>query len=180
MSTDEGKPPAGSEKKARRQVRAKPPIDINREPSEPDPTDRIERAKNEYIKALEKDKSRLLKEVKDLQAMVGRLAPANARLEEAHANAVANNILATILVAIGGGAISFATFVEGSSLSRSRGSHVGRRDPDLRHSPRSRDEAGSAELIGRRGRVRLAIQADGFAARDGTRGVGRSRSLSVW
>ena len=50
-----------------------------------------------------------------LQARVDRLAPENARLEEAHGNAVANNILATILVAIGGGAISFATFAEGAS-----------------------------------------------------------------
>jgi hypothetical protein len=75
----------------------------------------LEGAKNEYIKALEDDKRRLLEKVDQLQAMVDRLAPENARLKEAHGYAMANHILATILVAIGGGAISFATFVPGLS-----------------------------------------------------------------
>jgi hypothetical protein len=115
MSTDKRKPPVESEKTARRGVRTKSLIDIDREPREPKLTDRIEGAKNEYIKALEKEKRRLLGEVDQLQAMVDRLAPENARLREAYGNAVAHNILATILVAIGGGAIRFATFAEGAS-----------------------------------------------------------------
>ena len=47
--------------------------------------------------------------------MADRLGPEDARLEEAPGNAVVNNVLATMLVAIGGGAISFATFAEGAS-----------------------------------------------------------------
>jgi hypothetical protein len=46
---------------------------------------------------------------------VDRLAPENARLKEALGNTMANNILATILVAIGGGGISLAPFLEGWS-----------------------------------------------------------------
>ncbi len=99
-------------KRKRGQVRTKLPIDIERELT---PTDRLERAMNEYIKALEKDNRRLIRKVNELQAMVDRLAPENARLEEAHSHAVANNILATVLVAIGGGAIRFATVAGGAS-----------------------------------------------------------------
>jgi hypothetical protein len=98
------------------------PVDIEREPAKPSPTDRLENAKNDHLRSLEaqieflmEDRQRLLGKVDELRAMVDRLAPENARLREAHANAVVNNILATIFVAVGGGAISFATFVEGSS-----------------------------------------------------------------
>jgi membrane-bound ClpP family serine protease len=116
MANIEETEPNTPRKKTRKRVRSEESA-LNVDPplSRSDPTDRIASAKNEYIKALEKERRRLLKKVDQLQAMVDRLTPANARLEEAHANAVANNILATILVAIGGGAISFATFAEGAS-----------------------------------------------------------------
>ncbi len=115
MPTDEGKKPAGPEKKARKQVHPQPPIDIDREPPRPSPTDRLENAKDAHILLLDQERQRLLEKVDRLQAIVDGLGPENALLREALGNAVANNILATILVAIGGGSISLAPFLEGWS-----------------------------------------------------------------
>src|SRR5437870_555005 len=112
MAKIEETEPDPSRKRTRKRVRpeesalsADPPL------LRPSPTERLESAKNEYIKALEEDKRRLLEKVDQLD----RLAPENARLKEALGNTMANNILATILVAIGGGGISLAPFLEGWS-----------------------------------------------------------------
>ncbi len=62
----------------------------------------------ERIDALEADK-------RELKAEVGRLirlAPENARLEEALDNAGANNLVATILISVGGFLVSYATFTD--------------------------------------------------------------------
>jgi hypothetical protein len=179
MPPKEGKPSAGSEKKARRQAHPQPPVDIERAPARPSPTDRLESAKDKHIALLDQERLRLLEKVERLQSLVDQLAPENARLREAHGNAVVNNIVATIFVAVGGGSISFATFVEGSGLGRGCPPRGWRRDPDPRDPPRTFGEAGCAELIGHPGRVRLALRADGFAAREGrARSIGRGRSLS--
>jgi hypothetical protein len=110
--TEPGRPRKQTRKRARSEGSA---LNVDPPLSRLNPTDRIVGAKDEYIKSLEKERRRLLMKVDELQAMVDRLAPENARLREAHGNAVANNILATVLVAIVGGAISFATFVEAAS-----------------------------------------------------------------
>jgi hypothetical protein len=123
MAPGEGKQPATTEKRARRPARPEPPIDIVGEPK-PTPTERLESAKNEQIALLDEERRRLLKKVDKLQAMVDRLGPENARLREAHGYAVGNHILATVFVAIGGGSISFATFVEGVSKAVASGGGV--------------------------------------------------------
>lgn len=116
MANIEETEPSTPRKKTRKSARsAGSALNVDPPVSRVSPTDRVERSKNEYIKSLEEDRRRLIEKVHKLQARLDRLAPANARLEEAYGNAVANNILATILVAIGGGAISFATFVEAAS-----------------------------------------------------------------
>lgn len=62
------------------------------------------------IDALEDDKERLQVEVYRLQARIDELGPENSRLAEAQANAESNNVVATILIGVGGFAVSFATF----------------------------------------------------------------------
>jgi hypothetical protein len=105
---EEGRRP----RKARKVVRSgETTWSVDPPPAKPSPTDRIENAKNAHIELLDRERQRLLDRIEQLQATVDRLGPENARLEEA----LANNVLATILVAIGGGAISFATFAEGAS-----------------------------------------------------------------
>jgi prefoldin subunit 5 len=64
----------------------------------------------ERIDALEADKCRLQDDVTRLQGEVNHLAPENARLREALANAEANDLVSTILIVVGGGVISYATF----------------------------------------------------------------------
>jgi predicted phage tail protein len=108
----QGQPPRGQRKGVRS---GESPFSVNPPPTRPSPTDRIEKAKEAHIEHLDRERQRLLDRVEQLQALVDRIGPENARLHEALANAVANNVLATILVAIGGGAISFATFAEGAS-----------------------------------------------------------------
>jgi hypothetical protein len=54
MPRDEAEPPTGPEKRARRQGQGPPPIDIDREPPKPSPTDRIENAKNAHIEQLDR------------------------------------------------------------------------------------------------------------------------------
>ena len=99
-------------------------MDADPPPSRPSPTDRLESARDKHIELLDEERRRLLKKIDDLQAVVDRLGPENARLREAHGYAVGNNILATIFVAIGGGSISFATFVEGVSKAVASGGGV--------------------------------------------------------
>jgi hypothetical protein len=62
------------------------------------------------IEALENDKRELQAKVDRLQELVDQLAPKNARLEESLANAEANNVLATVLIGVGGFLVSYATF----------------------------------------------------------------------
>jgi hypothetical protein len=107
-----GQPPRGKRKGVRS---GESTLNVNPPPTRPSPTDRIESAKDAHIAHLDRERQRLVEKVDQLQALVDRLGPENARLQEALANAAANNVLATILVAIGGGAISFATFAEGAS-----------------------------------------------------------------
>ena len=123
MSNLEKSEPEPSRRKTRKGVRTKgSTLNADPQPSNPSPTDRLENAKNDHLRSLQahveilvEDRQRLLGKVDELQAMVVHLAPENARLNEAHGNAVVNNILATIFVAVGGGSIRFATFVEGAS-----------------------------------------------------------------
>src|SRR5689334_16584398 len=110
--TEEGQRP----RKARKVVRSgETAWSVAPPPTKRSPTGRIENAKNGHIELVDRERTRLLGRNEQLQEMVDRLGPESARLEEALGNAVANNVLGTILVAIGGGAISFATFAEGAS-----------------------------------------------------------------
>src|SRR4051812_2152506 len=74
------------------------------------PTDRLDAMTIDRIKALESDRDLLRASVDRLQARVDELTPENARLHEALANAESNGTLATILIAGGGGIVSYATF----------------------------------------------------------------------
>lgn len=65
----------------------------------------------ERIDSLIADKRKLESDVQRLQGEVDRLAPENARLKESLGSAEANNIVSTILIVLGGGVISYATFV---------------------------------------------------------------------
>lgn len=64
----------------------------------------------ERIDALEKDKKRLQSAMDRLQARIDELGPENARLGEALGTAEANNLVATILIGVGGFLVSYATF----------------------------------------------------------------------
>jgi hypothetical protein len=115
----EGQPP----KRTRRAARSgESTLNVNPPATRPSLTDRLEKARDAHIEQLEQERRRLVEKVDQLQALTDRLRPENARLQEALANAVANNILATVLVATGGGSISFATFAEGASKAVA---HVG-------------------------------------------------------
>ena len=65
----------------------------------------------EHVDALDDERRRLLDEVDRLRGELDRLLPENARLKEALGNAIANNVVATILIAVGGAAISYAAFL---------------------------------------------------------------------
>jgi prefoldin subunit 5 len=69
------------------------------------------------IASLEADKQRLQSEathlqgeVRDLRDDVGRLGSENARLQQSLDNAESNSLVSTILIAVGGGVISYAAF----------------------------------------------------------------------
>ncbi len=64
------------------------------------------------VDSLEEDKRSLAETVRYLQEQVDRLAPENAYLHEALRNAEATNLVSTILIAVGGGIISYATFAD--------------------------------------------------------------------
>lgn len=81
------------------------------------PSERLQVMTQGRIDALEKDKRRLRAEVARLQSLVDRLGPRNARLVEALDNAVSNNVIATILIGVGGFLVSYATFA-GKSAER--------------------------------------------------------------
>jgi len=49
-------------------------------------------------------------EVDQLRARIDELAPENARFREALSNAESNNFLSTVLIALGGSIVSYATF----------------------------------------------------------------------
>ncbi len=72
---------------------------------------RLEDMTKGRIEALENDKWQLQVEVKRLQGRIDEIGPANHRLAESLANAESNNLLATILIGVGGFAVSYATFM---------------------------------------------------------------------
>jgi hypothetical protein len=110
MPTEEGTELAGQRRRAHRPNQPTPPINIAPPPAQPSPTVRLDAMTRERIDSLEADKRRLHERIEQLQAEVDRLAPENARLIEALRSVEANNIVATILIAVGGGIISYATF----------------------------------------------------------------------
>ncbi len=67
----------------------------------------------ERIDVLEAEKAELKREI----ARLLKLEPEKARLEEALSNAESNNVLATILIGIGGFLVSYATFTGKASQS---------------------------------------------------------------
>jgi hypothetical protein len=77
----------------------------------PGPADRLERSRDAHVEQLDRERQRLIDRLEQSQALVDRLGPENARLEEALGNAVAHGVLATVYVVIGGGALCVATFI---------------------------------------------------------------------
>ena len=74
------------------------------------PTTRLNEMTRERIDSLDSERMRLLELTSRLQQKVDSLAPDNARLIEALGNAEANGFVSTILIGVGGGVISYATF----------------------------------------------------------------------
>lgn len=108
-------------RKARGKQPLEIPVDLNRSGSPPSPSVRLDAMTRERIDALENDKRRLIEAADRLQTEVNRLTPEVAHLSEALRNAEANNLVSTVLIVVGGGIISYATFVDG----------VGRRVADI-------------------------------------------------
>ena len=79
------------------------------------PSERLHALTREFIDALEADKAKLAAEVQRLQAKVDELGPENARLRESLSNAESNNTFTTILIVVGGFAVSYATFTGNSA-----------------------------------------------------------------
>jgi hypothetical protein len=113
-------PPGESKKPAKRRPR-RPPDDLDAlvadkglkaevRPSVPSLAVRMDALMREYISSLERARDELRTETTRLQGEVDRLGPENARLAEALGNAQANNVLATILIGLGGFTVSYATF----------------------------------------------------------------------
>jgi len=69
----------------------------------------------ERIDSLERDKKNLRSEVARLSRETSRLSPENARLQEALSGAESINVVATILIGVGGFLVSYATFTGGSA-----------------------------------------------------------------
>jgi prefoldin subunit 5 len=64
----------------------------------------------ERVRALERDKNRLLSEIKQLRARLDELGPECARLRESLDNARTYNVASTTLTVVGGFLVSYATF----------------------------------------------------------------------
>ena len=111
---DSSPPPPGPEpRKGIRERDQAPPANVAPLPRSPTPTDRLDAMTCERITALEDERNLLRIAVERLQAQVDHLGPENARLVEALANAEMNSVLATMLIAGGGGIVSYATFFTG-------------------------------------------------------------------
>jgi hypothetical protein len=90
-----------------------PPVNVAPLPRSPTLTDRFDAMTQARITALEDERNLLRAAVDRLQARVDLLGPENARLTESLANAETNSVLATMLIAGGGGIVSYATFFTG-------------------------------------------------------------------
>lgn len=113
MSQDESGIPKPPRKRAGRPNELPAPSDVSPPISRPTPTDRLVEMTRDRIISLEQDKKRLIQREEQLHAELRRVEPENARLQEALRNAVANNVLSSVLVAAGGGAMGFAPFLGG-------------------------------------------------------------------
>jgi len=107
VNGDEGSKPAHKVKRSGQPV---PDSSIAPLPKPPNPSERLDAMTRERIDSLEADKERHHERIEYLQAEIIRLAPENAQLREALKNAEASNLVSTILIVVGGGIISYATF----------------------------------------------------------------------
>ena len=110
-SPAEGQPSESRRKRARHVPKAKPPLDLNAIPRKT-PTERWAKSVEGRIGALEKERKRLLGENASLRSELDRLRPEYSRIREAYGNVVANNYLSAVMIALGGGAISLASYFE--------------------------------------------------------------------
>jgi len=97
-------------RKARKSGSPAPPSVLDPRTTPPSPSERLDAMTRERIDSLEADKERLHQRIEHLQVEVIRIAPENAQLREALKHAEANNLVSTILIVVGGGIISYATF----------------------------------------------------------------------
>ncbi len=124
MSRPKAVPADEGSKRAHKVKRSGQPVpdsSIAPQPKPPSPAERLDAMTRERIDSLEVDKDRLHQRIEHLQAEVIRITPENAQLREALKNAEANNLVSTILIVVGGGIISYATFT----------GNVGRRVADV-------------------------------------------------
>ena len=96
---------------------ARKPKGLPLTPPRPTPTERLDAMTREHVDSLDQERRRLLELVERHQHTIERLLPENARLIEAIGNAATNNTIATVLVAVGGGAIGYAAFVGAVDLA---------------------------------------------------------------
>lgn len=97
-------------RRANQSASSKAPASFNPKSNRPTPTEKHDAATRDLIARLEKENDRHVATIERLQDVVNQLTPENARLAAYLANAEANSFLATIFIALGGGAISYATF----------------------------------------------------------------------
>lgn len=116
MPSPEGNQPSKEVRRAKKGPKSATPVTLTTA-ARPSATDRLDAMTRERIDALEEDKKRLQAECNELRKRVDCLAPQHSRLSEALANAESNNVVATILIGLGGFLVSFATFT-GKSAER--------------------------------------------------------------
>ena len=110
MAEAGGRKRTGRKAKAREPDQDVPKFNIDSPPKLVSPTARLAAMTRERIVGLEQERDWHREKVERLQAERNRLAPENARLREALSNAEANNLVSTVLIVVGGGIISYATF----------------------------------------------------------------------
>jgi hypothetical protein len=129
MSSDTGegeglKPP---KKRARRQSKTKPPVDLNEpiralQKASPTPTERLAEMTGQRITALDEERKRLLneceklraesrKESNTLRAELALLKPELARIRQAYDEALSHNNLSSIFLVVGSGVVSAASLL---------------------------------------------------------------------
>jgi hypothetical protein len=87
------------------------PADLNPRPTRPSPTDRLAEMTREHVDSLDQERQRLLDQVDRVRGELDRLLPENARLKEALDNGATNGAIASVLITVGGAAISYAAFI---------------------------------------------------------------------